>query len=244
MNEFARLQSNSGAFCKVYFDFKSSYEELVEIHKIDFLILATENGFSPLGLARNVLSRELAVPESKIVELADWNRFENNEISIVGIKSINPESRLKGCVLAACENSKCYKEKFSRIHFDSFDRNSVRIPDRDFYYNITYESIFYAVKECNAKRIGISHLSASGNYHQDIAMCTAEALAHFHDAHPGKIENFAFVGCCITENHLRGTQRLNNERNTRHIEIGKQISVDNNIQIINLDIRRKEWENV
>jgi hypothetical protein len=239
MRNFARLQSNNGTFCEVGFDFNSSYEELVHSYGIDFLILATENGFSPLGLARSIISKELNIPVDKIIEWADWNRFENNEVSNIGLKPQQKAGTLKGVVLAACENSKCYK-KFERQHFDTWERKATSIPDRDFYYNVTFEAIYYAAIICGAKKIAVSHLSASGNYHQDIATCTAEALAHFHDEYPNKIQSFSFVGCCITEYHLRGTQRLNNETKSKHQGIDKVTKEFEFGDIITLNIKKRE----
>jgi len=239
MRNFARLQSNNGTFCDVGFDFNSSYEELVQRYGIDFLILATENGFSPLGLARDIISEELNIPVKKIIEWADWNRFENNEVSNVGFKSQRNAGTLKGVVLAACENSECYK-KFERKHFETWSNTTISIPDRDFYYNVTFEAIYYAAINCGAKKIGISHLSASGNYHQDIATCTAEALAHFHDEYPNKLHSFSFVGCCITEHHLRGTQRLNNGTKSKHKEIEKVTKEFEFGDIVTLKIGKRE----
>ena len=238
MKIFAQLQSNSNTFCNIGFDFNSSYEDLVQRGDIDFLILATENGFSPLGRAKCVISEELGIPENKIIEWADWNRFENNNISNIGLKNQQNNGTLKGAVLAACENSKCYK-KFERKHFESWSNSTISIPDRDFYYNVTYEAIYYAAIECGAKKIAISHLSASGNYNQDIATCTAEALAHFHDEYPNNLISFSFVGCCITEYHLRGTQRLNSETKTYHRKIKTDIKEFEYGHIITLDIKKR-----
>ena len=207
MKNFAQLQSNAGTSCTLSFDFASDYGNLLYNGDIDFLILATENGFSPLGRALYLVSGELKIPSDEIVKLADWNRFENNAVSNVCLKNKNESSKLKGVVLAACENSKCY----SRKYYDD--------PNRDFYYNVSYEAIYYAAMECGAKKIGITHLSASGSYHHNIATCTAEALAHFHDEYPDKIDSFSFVGCCIEERHLKYINWLNSENKSSHHKI-------------------------
>ena len=103
MKIIAQLQSIKGTKCQVGFDFRSDFAGLVKNGDADFLILATENGFSPLGQARGVLSHELDIPVHEIIKLADWNRFENPQIANVGLKPKQNGSSLKGAVLAACE---------------------------------------------------------------------------------------------------------------------------------------------
>ena len=85
---------------------------------VDCYIVSTEDGFSPLGAARAFFSRELGVNEAIIRNLSNWNRFENEEVSLIGLPSQNASSRLRGVVLAASETSKCY-EQFARSFLDS-----------------------------------------------------------------------------------------------------------------------------
>lgn len=217
MRKFAELQSNAGTSCTLGFDFVSDYGNLLYDGDIDFLILATENGFSPLGRALYLVSGELKIPSAEIVKLADWNRFENNAVSNVCLKTKNESSKLKGAVLAACGSSSCYHQLQRKYYGHDDDR--LFEPNRDFYYNVSYEAIYYAAMECGAKKIGITHLSASGKYHYDIATCTAEALAHFHDEYPDKIDTFSFVGCCIEEKHLKYINWLNSENKNSHQKI-------------------------
>jgi hypothetical protein len=112
---------------------------------------------------------------------------------------------LRGAILAACETSESYK-KFATPLYGR--------PHRDFYYNVTYEAIAYCVTQWHARHLAISHLSGSGRFHEDIATCNAEALAHYCDAHPRTIESFTFLGCCIGLQHLSGISRLNAEGQT------------------------------
>lgn len=197
--------------------------------------MATEMGFSPLGMASDIIHKELGEAAHNLRALADWNHFENDQISIVGIRNPNP-SRLKGIVLAPCESSKCYadrmRSRYGSLYEDGLNRRFP--PDRAFYYSVSYESIAYAVHECQARSIGITHLSASGRYHEDIATCTAEALAHFHDRYSGTIEQFAFLGCCIKEQHLYGIRRLNAETHTGHRRIPKKTRREGFADIIDL----------
>ncbi len=77
-----------------------------------------------------------------------------------------------------------------------------------------YEAIPYASAQWSACRPAISHLSGSGQFHQDIAMCKTEALAHFCDANPSAIDSFTVLGCCMSVEHFAGIARLNTEGQT------------------------------
>lgn len=114
-------------------------------------------------------------------------------------------SYLRGVILVASETSECYKQFAAPLYGR---------PYRDFYYNITYETIAYSSSQWAAHHLAISHLSGSGRFHEDIATCNAEALAHFCDAHPNVIDSFMFLGCCIAPEHLSGISRLNAEGQT------------------------------
>ena len=109
-------------------------------------------------------------------------------------------------------------------------------PYRDFYYNVTYESIALACGRWGARRLAISHLSGSGAFHEDIATCNAEALAHYCDATPTSvIESFMFVGCCIEMSHLTGIARLNAEHGTgSHCPISTEIEYRDGHEIVHL----------
>ena len=140
------------------------------------------------------------------------------------------DSLLKGLILAPCENSKCYR---------SFAEPIYGKPFRDFYYNVTYESIAIANTEWQARRIAISHLSACNHFHADIAICNAEALAHYCDEYSNAgIESLMFMGCCIEKSNLEIIQRLNIEAQTsRHssIKLIKEIREKNILIHINWD---------
>jgi hypothetical protein len=228
MKQIAKLYSNSGVALTLGYDFESSFQELVDKRQADCFILATEYGFSPLGLAGDVIAKELDLNAGNIVKIADWNRFENEKVSLIGIskRAYSNPSFLKGSVLAASETS---------ISYQQFKSDSK--PSRDFFYNVTYEAIYYAVHTLKARKLTISHLSAAGNYHADIATCTAEALAHFHDEFPGMIDSFMFVGCCINEAHLKGIKALNREGAvSRHRPIKVTAERKSIFDIISLDL--------
>ena len=230
MHRLAELQSKLGTTTLVGYDFASSFQELVMQRAVDCFIVSTEDGFSPLGMAGEFFARSLGIDESAISRVADWNRFENDDVSLVELSNGTRSSDLRGVILAAGETSKCYSQ-FAQPRFGR--------PHRDFYYNVAYESISHAANALGAKKIAMSHLSGSGTFHGDIATCIAEALGHFCDnpAEP-EIDSFMFVGCCIGVGHLAGIQRLNHEgRVTSHRGIRTWVTMKDGFKVINLDWR-------
>lgn len=204
MQAIAALESKAGGRTSIDFD-AGSLEPLARSGKVDAYVVATEDGFSPLGVNLRFLSDDLGIPIGEIKRLADWNRFENQQVSLVALPSRRSESQMRGAILAASETSESYR-KFATPQYGR--------PHRDFYYNVTYEAIAYCVTQWRARRLAISHLSGSGRFHEDIATCNAEALAHYCDAHPKSVQSFIFLGCCIEPQHLSGISRLNAEGQT------------------------------
>ena len=184
-------------------------KSLARAGRVDAFIVATEDGFSPLGSNLSFLSSDLGIPKQEIKRLADWNRFKNPRVSLIALQSRRDGSHLRGVILAASETSASY-ERFATPRFGR--------PYRDFYYNVTYEAIAYASKTWGAQNLALSHLSGSNTFHKDIATCNAEALAHYCDANPSAdVKSFTFVECCIDQEHLSGIARLNAEAHTgRH----------------------------
>lgn len=230
MNKIAELPSKKSTAALVGYDFSTSLKKLVQQGDVDCCIVSTEDGFSPLGASKRFFSSELGVPEADISSLADWNRFSNPDISLIGFPSKRENSNLKGLILAASGTSQCY-EQFASAFYSK--------PYRDFYYNVAYESIAYATKVLGAKKIAISHLSASGHFHKDIATCVVEALAHFCDIDNNpNIFSFLFFGCCIHSGDLSGIKRLNLEGNmTKHRNISTQSRKVKGYDVISLDWR-------
>jgi hypothetical protein len=120
------------------------------------------------------------------------------------------------------------------------------LPYRDFYYNVTYEAIAYASQNWGAHRIAISHLSGCGSFHEDIATCNAEALAHYCDAAEGAIDSFIFLGDCdIDLEHLAGIHRLNAEARTgRHRPISTEVERRDGYDLVHLDWSHGAYHNV
>jgi hypothetical protein len=209
----AALESKTGSWTTVAYD-GGSLEPHARAGDVDAYIVATEDGLSPLGSNLRFLSEDLGIPMAEMKRLADWNRFKNPRVSLVAVTSRRPESCLRGVILAASETSECYKR---------FATSSFGQPYRDFYYNVSYEAIAYSVSHWRSRRLAISHLSASGRFHEDIATCNAEALAHYCDDHPNAIDSFLFIGCCITPHHLTGIARLNADV---HSEVHRAITAE------------------
>jgi hypothetical protein len=208
---FAALQSNHGHRTSLGYDFSALFGELAEEGKADAAIVSTEEGFSPLGASRTLFEHDLGISyENEIKPLANWNRFDNGRITLVALASRRPGGLLRGVILAPSETSLCYERLPASVRCHR--------PCRDFYFNVTYEALAVACGQWGARKIAISHLSACGRYHEDIATCHAEALAHYCDANPESApDSFVFCGCCITPDHLQGVRRLNAEgQHTTH----------------------------
>jgi len=232
MNILQTRYSKQGFPTEVGFDFESDYPALASGSEVDSFIVATECGFSPLGKALPFFAADLGIPEGEITHLADWNRTENNRVTLIALASRRDGGQLRGVILAPCETSECYKQFATPIHGRAY---------RDFFYNVTYEAIAYACKTWKARKLGISHLSASGGFHEDIATCNAEALAHFCDeaTDAAALDSFAFVGCCIAAAQLEGIKRLKAEGSTtRHRAITVEIEIRDGVAYIHISWSR------
>ena len=223
------LESRQGERTSIEYEFGENLATLAHSGRVDTFIVSTEDGFSPLGRNRSFLSSDLDIPENEIQRLANWNRFENPRVTLVALRSRRVGSLLRGVVLAPSETSVCYKP-YSHSH-------RLRVPNRSFYYNVTYEAIAFVSGNWGASRFSLSHLSGSGSFHEDIATCNAEALAHYCDATPSaKVESFMFVGCCISLEHLTGIARLNAEAQTGlHHAISKEVEHCEGYELVHLD---------
>lgn len=226
MKNMAVIQYEDGANIEITYDFESSLFKLVERDDIDFIIVSTALEFSPLGKNLHYFSNELNIDGEDISNLANWNRYENMEVSFIVLPSRNPLSKLRGLIIAANENSKCYEQYESA---SSLKRN------RDFHYNVAYESISYAARVLGAQKISMSHLSSSGHFHEETTTFVAEALADFCDFDGrSKIDRFLFVGCCMNEKHFSGIKELNSDGNASGNNITTSVHNRNGFEVINL----------
>jgi hypothetical protein len=229
MNTIAVLSNHQGGVVEIGYNFALSVAELVEVERIDCFIVGSEDGFSPLGLGLHYFARDLGYEEQEIKDLADWNRFENPEVSVLVLPSRREGSKLKGLILAASETSKCY-EKFAVPLYGK--------PYRNFYYGVTYEAISAAAEYLGATAIAMTHLSASGKFHEDIAKCNVEALAHCVASSSGsKLVKFLFGLCCIQSEHLQDIGSIIEEaRNTQHSLISKTLSARKGCTVISVGL--------
>ena len=173
---------------------EADIEALVSAGEIDCLIVASEDGFTPFGAYRRLFASEIGVNEAALGRLAESNQ-KSERVALIALPSHRKESRLRGLIISPSETSECYKQ-FAVPRFGA--------PYRDFFYNVTYEALSYATQRWGARRLGTFHLSAGNNFHSDIALCQAEAVAHFtgRKSRDVKLDSFCFVGCCITSDHL------------------------------------------
>lgn len=104
MEPIAVLESRQGGRVPISF-YSGGIEPLVLDSKVDAYIVATEDGFSPLGFNREFIASELCIPEDEIEMLAYWNRFKNPKVSLVALQSRKMGSSLRGVILAASETS-------------------------------------------------------------------------------------------------------------------------------------------
>ena len=229
MNTIAVLSNHQAGSVEIGYNFALSVAELVEVEGIDCFIVGSEDGFSPLGRGRRYFARDLGYEEQEIRDLADWNRFENPEVSVLVLPSRREGSKLKGLILAASETSKCY-EKFAVPLYGK--------PYRNFYYGVTHEAISAAVEYLGATAIAMTHLSASHKFHEDIAKCNVEALAHCVAFSSGsKLVKFLFGLCCVQSEHLQDIGSIIEEaRNTKHSLINKTLSARKGCTVISVGL--------
>lgn len=181
---------------QIHHELRRSLHELVTSEQVDALIIEPEDGFSLLGGSRSYLSEELGLQERQLARwvldgmnpdfkpnissLADWMRSTDPDVTILGIPSTKPGSLLKGLVLVPYEGSKCY-QRFAQARYNK--------PYRDFFYNVTYEGLYYAYHVLGARSFAISHLSAMkygrDGYRMDITYSQVNAVLHFCDSHQG-----------------------------------------------------------
>lgn len=86
MNMISTLQPKDGTPVTIGF-MPENIEHVAKQCLADTYIAATEDGFSPPGSSRSFLENDLAIPYEKIKALADWNRFDNDQVSIITMPS-------------------------------------------------------------------------------------------------------------------------------------------------------------
>ena len=191
------------------FHYDGEVKSLAPLFGVDAYIVSAEDGFSPLGSNREFLANDLNVPEREIRRFANWCGWENPNVSLVAVRSQNPNGVLKGIILAPTGSSKCYA-RFGETLYN-------RKPSRNFFYNVSYEAFAYAARTWGARKIAISHLSACNRFHPDIATCAAEAYGHLSIEKNQSVESLTFLqDSAILMEHMDGVCSLLNP-DTRHL---------------------------
>ncbi len=190
------LINRFGESIQVHHVYKQSLEDLITGGRVDSLLIEPEDGFSLLGTARDYLSNELGLKERNLAKwvidgmprnfeatvssLADWARYTDPDVTLVCIPSQKPGGQLKGLVLVPYEGSRSYKQ---------FAQPKYSKPYRDFFYNVTYEAMYYAYITLGARKFAISHLSCTKysreGYRMDITRSQIDAIVHFCNQYQG-----------------------------------------------------------
>ena len=197
------LFNRFGESIRIAHEYRNSLQEQVDQGWIDALLIEPEDGFSLLGGTRDYLSEVLGLAERNLMQwaldgmkpdfeqnlssLADWSRFTDPDVTLLGIPS-RQSTFFKGLVLVPYEGSLSYKQ-FAQPRYNK--------PYRDFFYNVTYEAMYYAYTVLGARKLAISHLSCSKyareGYRQDIKRLEAQ-LTHMVAAHAGLIRAVQMAG--------------------------------------------------
>ena len=178
--------------------------DLWQSRRIDTLIIEPEDGFSQLGGVRQELEDELGLGsrdlrawvlnnfkddfEPNLSSLADFARFTDPDITLTAIASRNDHSDLKGVVLVPYESSTCYLQY----------SNPYSKPYRDFFYNVTYEALYYAYHLWGSRKFCLTHLCRGkifADYKIDVTTCQAEAIRHFCELHRGVVSVIFWDNC-------------------------------------------------
>lgn len=195
---------------------------------IDVVIMSNEDGFSPLGAARQDLSRELGVPENVIRALANEYGRKRGQVCLACIANLRDDGKLKGLIMAPGSRSHAYSR---------YADGEYGTPYRDFYYSVTYSALDFAVRAWDAHGIGCTHLSGSLGFHSDIVHCQVEALAHLcRGGGAPNLKRFAYFGCCITDDHLQDAQAYANDAVlSDHRPISEVSERMHNVTIVTID---------
>jgi hypothetical protein len=180
------LPTSSGGERRILYKPKSTPDRLLDSGSMDALITSAEGGLGPLPVG--FMCRELGIPKGEIIRWA--NQISSRpEVTMVALASRKPGGKLRGAILVPFGTTQCCKPPVAP--------QNRGLPWRDFYYNITFESVSYAVRCWQASKLVTNHLSGCGQeFHPKIPGCQCEALAHFsQDSAHGRVESFEFLGC-------------------------------------------------
>lgn len=210
MTPIANLVSKYGQTTRIEVARPESLRGLAERRPAHAFICSTEEGFAPIHTEAGFLVDTLGVTWDEIKTLANWNRFDNDEVSLVLVPSRNPDSEFRGLILAASERSRSY------LRYAEPESGPIH---RDFFYNVTYEAIAVACQRWGATRLAISHLTGCVSKPRDVdaLACNFEAAAHYCDDHPDtKLEYLSYVGCCVSAKQFSALPALSGQFGSVH----------------------------
>lgn len=203
---------------------------LARMGVVDALILPSVNGFTELNLALPFLTDDLGIPQEEILRWADWNRFDNERVTLVALPSRRPDSQLRGAILASGELTRGYTRYATPYWGRAY---------RDFFYNVTYEALEHASRAWNARRPGLCLLTASCALNWDVAMCQLEAITHLSDAPTGPtLEEITFISHQTEKEEvllLAYNQTAENLDTSTHQPIQVEIETKGTATLLHLD---------
>ena len=247
LHHFAELRGNGGTatrlgFCKRFDVLPKAIQE----KEIDGVLVGCETGFSEFGYFNEFLAESFGVDYGFMRQQAEWNRHENERVSLLGFSNppTTTNSNLRALALLPYGGSQPGRGCLSYRRFES------RLPSRDFYYNVAYAAFEMVCGRFGAKRLWVMNPAAPWSFHEDIATCVCEALAHWCDGNPQSAPSSVVFnanpasevgGSGMHFEHFRGVEALNAERATsqhRPIKVQRDTVRDtlgNSVEVVNLD---------
>ena len=220
--------------------------EFIKRGEVECLLIEQETGYSQLGSIQKLLAEDLGLYEEKwtsngleknkenlpnIRQLADDARANDTDVTLIGISSRRHSSKLKGIVIVPYQDSASH-HKFALPTYGS--------PYRDFFYNVTYESLYYAYTILGARTFCLTHWSFGKysrrfGFRQSITTCQAEAIRHFCNQFKG-IREIIFWDPNSGNYPLRELRRFNDELNEGfHRPIRTEITKKNGCDFVKID---------
>jgi hypothetical protein len=225
-SEIGKLQASNGNIATLGYAGHSDLKALIDHGHIDTLLTSAEGGLGPLP--GELIESELKIPKREIKHWVDECRT-NPRVTLAALPSRRSGFPLKGVILMPFGTSESYKALVEPQYR--------KLPCHDFYYNVTFEAIFYAVRRWQSRRIGTNHLSGCGqDFHIDIPLNQCEAVLHSLQSDTESIEHFCFLGCCIREELFADFDKRLAVLNGEHRAIAVQsLELEHGVCVLTLD---------
>lgn len=223
---FSRLQGEHGSstelsFCEEFHNLVNAIDE----GEIDSVLVGCETGFSEFGFHAAELASRLELDANFVLQQAEWNCNENERVSLLSF-SRPGHSNLRSLVLlpyGGAEPGRGCK---------SYQRFWRELPSRDFYYNVAHEAFRVTFGERGARRLWMMNPAAPWSFHQDIATCVCEALAHWCDANPNEApEQVVFSVNPESPDARDSGMRMRDFKGVRYLNAEGKITRNRSIQV-------------